>query len=131
VHLELERVALGMHSLVQRRDEGLVKLSQALAEAESEYEALDEASFCQSSAHDLPHLGVHWMDDHIQNELGTDLQLGSADSPADAAAAAHMLPHGSQEGAAGHMRRTWGAAVRRLAIRCVQEQKPVSAQTQA
>jgi hypothetical protein len=76
VHLELERVALGMHSLVQRHDEGHVKLSQALAEAESEYEALDEVSFCQSSAHGLPHLGAHWMDDHIRNELGTDLQLG-------------------------------------------------------
>jgi hypothetical protein len=76
VHLELERVARGMHSLIQRRDEGHEKLSQALAEAESEYEALDEASFCQSSAHGPPHLGAHWMDDHIQNELGTDLQLG-------------------------------------------------------
>jgi hypothetical protein len=76
VHLELEKVALGMHSLVQRRDEGHVKLSQALAEAESGCEALGEASFYQSTVHGRSHLGAHWMDDHIQNELGTDLQLG-------------------------------------------------------
>jgi hypothetical protein len=69
--------------------------------------------------------------DHILNELDTDLQLGSASSPAGGAAAGHMLRRGSQEGAAGHMRRTWAVAARHPARQCVQEQKPVSAQTQA
>jgi hypothetical protein len=70
--------------------------------------------------------------DHIQNELGTDLQWGSADSPAgEAAAAGHMLRHGSQVEAAGHMRRTWAVAAQHPAKRCVQEQKPESAQRQA
>jgi hypothetical protein len=90
------------------------------------------ASSCQSAVHDPYHLGEHWMDDHIQNELGTDLQLGWADSPAGGAAAAgHTLLRGSQEEAAGRMRRTLGEAVQRLATRYAQEQMPVSGQTQA
>jgi hypothetical protein len=124
-HRELERVVLGTHSLGQRRDEGLVRLRQELAEAGWEYEALGEASSCHSADHGLPHVGKHWVN-HIQNELGTDLQLGWADTAAAAEAAGHTLPHGSQEEAAGHMRHTWAVAARHPAKRYAQEQKPAS-----
>jgi hypothetical protein len=118
-------VALDTHSLMQSYDEGHVRPSQALAEAVLEYEALGEASSCQSSARGLPHLGEHCVD-QIQNELDTDLQLGWADNPAGAAEAGHMLPHGSQEEAAGRMRHTWAVAAPHLAKPYGREQKLVS-----
>jgi hypothetical protein len=126
MHLVLEWVALDTCSLMmQRRDEGHERLSLVLAEAELEYEALDEASSCQSAAHDRPHLGEHRVD-QIQNELDTDLQLGWADNPAGAAGAGHRLPHGSLGEAVDHRRHTWAVAARHPAKPCEREQKPAS-----
>jgi hypothetical protein len=71
----LELVALDRYSLNQCLDEEPVTLSQDVAEAGLECEVLGEASSCQPWRHGLPHLEKHWAD-HIQNELGTDLQLG-------------------------------------------------------
>jgi hypothetical protein len=102
--LKLETMALDMHSLVQRLDEGPVTLSQDVAEAEKEYEALGEASSCQSTSHGLPHLEKHQAD-HSQNELGTDLQWDWANTAAGATAA-HRHRRGSQEEGAAHRHRT-------------------------
>lgn len=88
----LEMVALGRHTLVLCLDEEPVTLSQDVAEARLECEALGGASSCQPWRHGLPHLVKHLVD-HIQNELGTDLQLGWADIAADAPAG-HRAHHG-------------------------------------
>jgi hypothetical protein len=102
-----------------------VKLRLVLAEAGWECEALGEASSCHSADHGLPHLGERQVD-HSQNELGTDLQLGSADTAAAAGVVGRRLPHGLQEEVAGRTRRTWAGAGRHPARRCAQGQKPAS-----
>jgi hypothetical protein len=114
-HQELEAVALNRRSLVQCLDEGHVMLCQELAEAGSEYEAPDEASSCHS-AHGLPPLEKHWADCSL-DKLGTNLQLGLADTAAGGAAG-HRPRRGSQAEAVARTRRTWAAADRRLARRC-------------
>lgn len=132
-HLVLERVALDTHSLVQCFDEERVELRQELAVAEWEYEALGEASSCHSAVHGLPHRGEHW-ENHVQNKLGTDLQWDWADTAAAVAAggaAGHMLPHGSQEEAAGHTRRTLAVVVRHRARQYGQARRPASEQRRA
>lgn len=73
-HLVLEREALDRHSQAHRDEAHAKQLRLELAVAESECEALGEASSCRS-AHGLLHHEEHRVD-HIQNELGTDLQLG-------------------------------------------------------
>lgn len=67
----LEEV-LDMYILAQYPDGRAVMLSQDVAEAGSECEALDRASSCHSAAHGSPHLVGHQTDQR-QNELGTDL----------------------------------------------------------
>lgn len=130
-HRMLDSEVLHRHSLVQRPDEERGKLRPGWAEAGLECEARDEASSCHAADHGFPHLEEHW-GSQIQNELGTDLQWGWADTAAGGAAAAgHMLRRGSLVGAAGHRRRTWAGAGRRRARQCGQERKPVSARTRA
>jgi hypothetical protein len=73
-HLVLEREALDRHSQAHRDEAHAKQLRLELAVAEWECEALGEASSCRS-AHGLLHHEEHRVD-HIQNELGTDLQLG-------------------------------------------------------
>jgi hypothetical protein len=55
----LETVALDSYSLVQCLDEGLVTLSQDVAEAGWECEARDAASSCLPAHHGSPHLEKH------------------------------------------------------------------------
>jgi hypothetical protein len=108
-----------------------VKLKRPVwAEAGLECEALREASSCHSAAHDHPHLGEHQVD-HSQNELGTDLQLGWADTAAAAEGVGHRRPHGLQAEVAVRTRHTWAAAVRHPARRCVPGQTPVSGRRRA
>jgi hypothetical protein len=118
---------LDTHSLGPCRDEGRAKLKRLVwAEAGSACEALHEASFCHSAVHDPTHLGEHQVD-HSQNELGTDLQLGSAGTAAAAEEAGHRHPRGLQEEVAAHMRHTWAVAVRHPARRCAPGRRPASA----
>lgn len=76
--------------------------------------------------------------DHIQSELGTDLQWGWADiaavgeaaalllgGVAAVAAAGHKVRHGLQEAEVDHMRHTWGEAVPHRARQCEQERRLV------